>query len=95
MGPQDEDMFKEMGWHGVMALRPEMLMAGGERSMEQSRPAACVWEKPGDSTESELPEVGRAAAASQTSRAEGEQSSTSIKSEKKNGFLVEPRFFLS
>lgn len=64
-----------MGWYGVMALRPR----GGEGSAEHAGPAACVWEKPEDSTESELLEVGRAAVASQTSRAKGEQRPTSIK----------------
>lgn len=42
----------------------EVLMAGGVGSEEHAGPAACVLKKPTDSTESQLPEVGRAAAAS-------------------------------
>ena len=42
----------------------KVLTAGGKGSVEHAGPAACVQEKPVDPTESELPEVGRAAAAS-------------------------------
>lgn len=63
-----------------------MLMAGGEGSAEHAGPAACVWEKPEDSTESELPEVGRAAVASQTSRAK-ENRGPQASNERKMVFL--------
>ena len=36
-----------------------MMRAGEEGSAEPAGPAPCVWEKPEDSTESELPNVGR------------------------------------
>lgn len=50
-------------------------------------------EMPEDPTKSAR-EVGRAAAASETSRAKGEQRDSDVQKEKKNSFLVEPKFFV-